>query len=119
MSMPSWATCGPMPKPPKADARRWVGRLALPLVLGLPLMAAGAGLSAPAGSKEPVAVIFPPTYSRDATLAAVTETGAALVAPGGLPSVFIVQSDAADFHTRLKQAGAWLILSSSAAALCQ
>lgn len=117
--MRSSATYGPMPKPPKVGARRWVGRLSLPLALGLPLMAAGAGLSAPLGSKEPVAVVFPPTYSRDATLAAVAETGAALVAPGGLPSVFIVQSDAADFHTRLKRAGAWLILSSSAAALCQ
>lgn len=107
-----------MHSPPKAG-RRWVGRLALPLALGLPLIAAGAGLSAAPGSSAPVAAVFPPTYSREATWAAVTETGAALVAPGGLPSVFIVQSDAIDFQDRLKRAGAWLILSSQAAAYCQ
>lgn len=118
MSMTSWAMCGPMHAPPKAG-RRWVGRLALPLALGVPLIAAGAGLRADPESRAPVAAIFPPTYSRDATLAAVAETGAALVAPGGLPSVFIVQSDAADFPNRLKQAGAWFVLSSDAAAFCQ
>lgn len=107
-----------MPRQLKAG-RRWVGRFALSLALVMPLMAAGVALTAPVGTQEPVAAIFPPTYSRAATLAAVAATGAALVAPGGIPSVFIVQSDAADFHDRLKRAGAWLVLSSDAAAFCQ
>lgn len=95
--------------------RRWLGRLSLPLCGLLPVVALAAALQPERGTQNPVAVVFPLTYSAEATLAALGNTGAHLVAPGGIGAVFIVQSDAPDLADQLYRAGAWLILKSDAA----
>ncbi len=105
--------------PPNCTARRWVAWLGLPVALVLPVLGAGAGLTASPGAREPVAAIFAPGTSTDAVLRALAGTEARLIAPGGWPSVFIVQGDAPGFIDDLHRAGAWLVLSSQAAAWCQ
>ncbi len=99
--------------------RLWGGRLSLLLCGVLPLVALAASLNAAPGTRAPVAVFFPPTYSATDTLTALALPGIRLVAPGGIGSVFIVQSDDPALLTQLSQAGAWLVLNSTAAALCR
>lgn len=110
-------TCGPMP--PNRASRRWVGWLGLPVAVLLPMLGAGASLTAAPGAREPVAAIFAPGTPPDAVLRALAATEARLIAPGGWPSVFIVQGDSPGFIDALYGAGAWLVLSSRAAAWCQ
>ncbi|MFY8106046.1 MAG: hypothetical protein ACOVKO_03955 [Elstera sp.] len=102
----------------RGGGRRWVGRLSLALCGLLPLVALAASLNATPGTREPVAVLFPPTYSAADTLNALALPGVRLVAPGGIASIFIVQSDDPSLLAQLSQAGAWLVLNSTAAALC-
>jgi hypothetical protein len=99
--------------------RLWVGRLSLLLCGVLPLVALTVSLKATPGTRAPVAVFFPLTYSATDTLTALTLPGIRLVAPGGIGSVFIVQSDDPALLTQLSQAGAWLVLNSAAAAVCR
>jgi hypothetical protein len=65
-----------------------------------------------------VAVIFPPWWGTDRSIAAVASARAALVRAGGLSSIFIVQPAAADGLTRLREAGAWLTVNPKAVGAC-
>jgi hypothetical protein len=65
-----------------------------------------------------VAVVFPPWWSTDRTLAAIGSARAALVRAGGLPSIFVVQPTGADGLKRLREAGAWFTVDERAVGVC-
>ena len=65
-----------------------------------------------------VAVVFPPWWGADRSLAAVASARAAIVRAGGLSSILIVQPAGSDGFARLRDAGAWLLLDPKAVGAC-
>jgi hypothetical protein len=65
-----------------------------------------------------VAVVFPPWWGADRTLAAVASARSAIVRTGGLSSIFIVQPAEPDGLERLHKAGAWLTVDAKAVGAC-
>jgi hypothetical protein len=65
-----------------------------------------------------VAVIFPPWWDADRSLAAITSARAAIVRAGGVSSIFVVQPAGADGLKRLYEAGAWLTVDPKAVGAC-
>lgn len=65
-----------------------------------------------------VAVVFPPWWGADRSLAAVASAGAAIMRAGGLSSVIIVQPAAAEGLRRLREAGVWLTIDPKAVGAC-
>ena len=65
-----------------------------------------------------VAVIFPPWWGADRSVAAVASAHAAIVRAGGLSSIFIVQPAASGGQERLRKAGAWLTVDAKAVGAC-
>ena len=65
-----------------------------------------------------VAVIFPPWWSADRSLAAAASTGAAIVRTGGISSILVVQPDGPDGLKHLHDAGAWFAVDPRAVGAC-
>jgi hypothetical protein len=74
-------------------------------VIGAVLLAT---VAVPAGPF--VAVVMPPWSDGQAALSAVARADGALVAPGGRPWIVIAHGRDSGFPSRLRQAGAWLVL---------
>jgi hypothetical protein len=65
-----------------------------------------------------VAVVFPPWWSTQRSLAAAASAGTAIVRTGGIASVIVVQSPGADSLQRLHDAGAWFAIDPRAVDAC-
>jgi hypothetical protein len=72
----------------------------------------------PRPGDDVVAVIFPPWWSLDRSLAAAATAGAAIVRTGAVPAIVVVQAVGADRMQRLRRAGALLLIDPRAVAAC-
>jgi hypothetical protein len=67
---------------------------------------------------EVVAVAFPPWWSVQQVFQAAASAEAAIVRSTALPAILVVRPDDLDGLTRLRQAGAWLVMDPRAIAAC-
>jgi hypothetical protein len=67
---------------------------------------------------EVVAVAFPPWWSTQQVFQAAASAKAAIVRSTALPALLVVRPDDLDGLTRLRQAGAWLVMDPQAVAAC-
>lgn len=88
------------------------------LVLMLVLLAAAPLSVLALPQSQTVAVIGPPWVEADGMIAIVAEAGGLPLRDGARANVMIAQSLEPHFVRRLYQAGAWLVLSSSAGSPC-
>ncbi len=92
-------------------------RFAPILVLLLGLVPVGLGVSGPRAAR-PVAVVFPPWWSAQRSIAAAARAELAILRFGGLPAIVVVAPLTQAAGARLRQAGAWLLLDASAGGGC-
>lgn len=59
---------------------------------------------------EPVAAVFPPGWTAEASLRAVAGTPVRIIGVGPLPNVVMVSADTAEDLVQLYEAGAWSLL---------
>lgn len=67
---------------------------------------------------ELVAVAFPPWWGTEQVFLAAASASAAIVRTTAIPVLLVVRPDDHDGLTRLRQAGAWLMLDPQAVAAC-
>jgi hypothetical protein len=67
---------------------------------------------------EVVAVAFPPWWSTQQVFEAAASADAAIVRTTAIPAMLVVRPDNHDGMTRLRKAGAWLMVDPQAVAAC-
>ncbi len=67
---------------------------------------------------EVVAVAFPPWWNAQEAFLAAASADAAIVRMTAVPSLLVVRPDRHDGLTRLRDAGAWLVIDPQAVAAC-
>lgn len=67
---------------------------------------------------EVVAVVFPPWWSSQQTLAASVSANAAIVRMTAVPAMLVVRPDHHEGMARLREAGAWFAIDPQAIAAC-
>lgn len=104
---------------PKADpAPQWRHLLPALILLGFSVLAILMLVARPVSGQRQVAIVLPPWDGTLQAAAIVGRAGGRLVDAGGLPDIFIVTSDRADFINALYRAGAWLVINPIAAHGC-
>jgi hypothetical protein len=78
---------------------------------------AGLSLQTQPGA-EVVAVVFPPWWNAQRAFLASASADAAIVRITAVPSLLVVRPNRHDGLTRLRQAGAWLVMNPQAIAAC-
>jgi hypothetical protein len=92
-------------------------RLAPVVSLVLGLVPIGLGMSGPRPAR-PVAVLFPPWWSAERSVAAAARAELAILRFGGLPGIVVLAPLTPFAAARLRQAGAWLVLDAEAGSGC-
>jgi hypothetical protein len=99
--------------------RRYAIDLALLAVLSFAAFVAAAVMAlAPRDPASGVAVVFAPWTAADVALSRSVEARARFVRFGGASFIAVVIPDDADYETRVRNAGAWLVLDPQALAAC-
>jgi len=73
---------------------------------------------APPAAAGMVAAYFPPGATSAETVLRIAAADGRLVTAGGVPGMWIVQSDRAGFPARLYEAGAWFVFDAEGASGC-
>jgi hypothetical protein len=103
---------------PVVPAKQWPAWLNATLLLIASWVAIAAlSLQVRAGA-EVVAVAFPPWWDTRQVFFAVASADAAIVRLSALPGLLVVRPGDSDGPTRLRKAGAWLIIDPQAIAAC-
>jgi hypothetical protein len=100
---------------PKLQWLAWANAGVLLVVSWLAI--AGLSLQIRPGA-EVVAVVFPPWWNAQRAFLASASADAAIVRITVVPSLLVVRPNRDDGLTRLRQAGAWLVMNPQAIAAC-
>lgn len=73
---------------------------------------------APRNAESAYAVVAPPWSDNASTIAIIGAAGGSIVGAGGFSNVIVARSEDPLFLDALRDAGAWLVLSSTGADLC-